>query len=76
MNEVFAFDPAHNLISQQQAEHNQQKRQTDNRWSEEEWQAYVKANAHRADFDPWLTPEQVENDPRFWGEARPNRLTT
>ncbi|NLU13954.1 MAG: RHS repeat protein [Gammaproteobacteria bacterium] len=76
VNEVFAFDPAHNLISQQQAEHNQKKRQTGNRWSEEEWQAYVKANAHRADFDPWLTPEQGENDPRFWGEARPNRLST
>ncbi|SUA61232.1 Uncharacterized conserved protein [Oligella urethralis] len=76
VNEVFAFDPAHNLISQQQAEHNQQKRKTDNRWSEEECQAYVKANAHRPDFDPWLTPEQVQNDPLFWGEARPNRLTT
>lgn len=75
LKEAFAFDPAHNLMSEQQAAE-QKKRSKTTRWSEEEWDAYVQANAHRADFDPWLTPAQVENDPRYWGASRPNRLTT
>ncbi len=54
----------------------QKQRTANTRWTEEQWQAYVQANQHRPDFDPWLTPAQVENDPRFWGESRPNRLTT
>ena len=68
LQETFAFNPAHNLISADQTQPTAPANQ-ESAWSDEQWQAYVKANIDRPDLNPWLTPEQVENYPRFWGIA-------
>jgi len=71
--ELFAFDPAHNLMEPEQARREEAKaRKT--QWTEEEWSAYVQANLDNPDFNPLLTPAEAASDPSAWGESKPNRL--
>ncbi|WP_178106705.1 RHS repeat-associated core domain-containing protein [Pseudomonas mangiferae] len=71
--ELFAFDPAHNLMEPDQAQR-EDVRARKTQWTEEEWTAYVQANLHNPDFNPLLTPAEAASDPSTWGENRPNRL--
>ncbi len=60
--ELFAFDPAHNLMEPEQARREEAKaRKT--QWTEEEWSAYVQANLDNPDFNPLLTPAEAASDP-------------
>ncbi len=71
--ELFAFDPAHNLMEPEQARREEAKaRKT--QWTEEEWSAYVQANLDNPAFNPLLTPAEAASDPSAWGERKPNRL--
>ncbi len=72
-SEVFAFDPAHNLMQPEEAQR-QEARLKQTTWSEEEWSAYVQANLDNPDFNPLLTPAEAQADPSTWGENKPNRL--
>ncbi|TRX72846.1 RHS repeat-associated core domain-containing protein [Pseudomonas mangiferae] len=71
--ELFAFDPAHNLMEPDQAQR-EDVRARKTQWTEEEWTAYVQANLDNPDFNPLLTPAEAASDPSTWGENRPNRL--
>ncbi|MDH0893369.1 MULTISPECIES: RHS repeat-associated core domain-containing protein [unclassified Pseudomonas] len=73
VSEVFAFDPAHNLMQPEEAQR-QETRLKQTTWSEEEWSAYVQANLANPDFNPLLTPAEAQADPSTWGENKPNRL--
>ncbi|MBD9417581.1 RHS repeat protein, partial [Pseudomonas sp. PDM16] len=53
-SEVFAFDPAHNLMQPEEAQR-QEVRLKQTTWSEDEWSAYVQANLDNPDFNPLLT---------------------
>ncbi|MGP9827775.1 hypothetical protein ACT048_25215, partial [Ectopseudomonas khazarica] len=72
-SEVFAFDPAHNLMAPEQAQQ-QEARLKQTTWTEEQWSAYVQANLDKPTFNPLLSPAEAQADPSTWGENKPNRL--
>ena len=55
LKETFAFDPAHNLMSEQHVAE-QKQRTANTRWTEEQWQAYVQANQHAPNPVVWIDP--------------------
>lgn len=73
-SEVFAFDPAHNLMQPEEAQQ-QEALLNKTTWTEEEWAAYVQANLHNPVFNLLMTPAEMQAEPSAWGASKPNRLT-
>ncbi|TDR35148.1 RHS repeat-associated protein [Tahibacter aquaticus] len=71
--ERFAFDPASNLLDTN-ASSIQAGPMPPRSWTELEWQAYVRENIAKPDFNPLFAPEQAAANPADWTQAKPNRL--
>jgi RHS repeat-associated protein len=73
--ELFAFDPAGNLLDREDDIAGRTTAAAGRRdWTDAQWEAYVAENIRRDDFNPLLTPGQLAADPSQWPATRSNRL--